>query len=214
MSDIDIYDANLEPQGSMERIQAHREGKWHKTFHCWIVSPRDGGKVLFQQRSATMRNFPGLLDVSAAGHLDSGESVEDGLREVREELGLALDIDDLAFLGQRVEVADQANGQRNREYQSVYMYVADVDLATISPDRGEVSALIWLPIQDGMRLFTDLVSSLELSGFTSEGHPPEWRPCMLSVTDASFLPRIQKYYLTSLIMAERLLLRSGPVAIS
>ncbi|WP_407645941.1 NUDIX hydrolase [Actinacidiphila oryziradicis] len=103
----------------MDRIEAHLQGKWHRTVHCWVVSAERGGQILLQKRSDTMKNFPGLLDVSAAGHLEAGEPVEAGLREVTEELGIEVDRSRLHHLGERVEVADQKNGQRNREYQSV-----------------------------------------------------------------------------------------------
>jgi isopentenyldiphosphate isomerase len=215
MAEIDIYNANLEPIGTMERIQAHKDGQWHQTFHCWVVDNKASGALLFQQRSHTMKNFPGMLDVSAAGHLDVGETVEDGLREVHEELGLPISMEDLVALGQRVEVADQANGQRNREYQSVFLYSADIDLGSIKPEPEEITALVWLPLPAGMDLFTGQIDSLSLTGYTYEGATVgSWEPFELDVSRDSFLPRIQQYYLTALIMAERVLKNAGPVAIS
>ncbi|MFF0824168.1 NUDIX domain-containing protein [Micromonospora haikouensis] len=212
---IDIYNANLEPIGVMDRIEAHIRGEWHRTFHCWIVSGDDGGQLLLQKRADSMRNFPGLLDVSAAGHLEAGEQVLDGLREVSEELGLTVDPDGLHHLGERVEVADQSNGQRNREYQSVYLYRCDEPLASyrVAPD--EVAALVWLPIAAGMDLFVGRTDSLSLRGRTfEESDGARWEEFSLEVTRESFLPRIQRYYLTTLIMAERLLSGAGPLAIS
>src|SRR5690348_15694820 len=117
----------------MERVQAHLAGEWHKTFHCWVVSSAGGGRILFQLRSPSMQNFPNMLDVSAAGHLEAGETVEQGVREVTEELGITFSPPDLAFLGYRVEVADQANGQRNREYQAVYLLRVDKELTDFAP---------------------------------------------------------------------------------
>lgn len=210
---IDIYDANLDHLGTMDRIEAHRSGQWHRTFHCWVVSGE--GALLFQKRSDTMRNFPGLLDVSAAGHLDAGESVEDGLREVKEELGIDVSIEDLTYLGDRVEVADQANGQRNREYQAVYLGVTDLPLGSFEPEKEEIAALVWLPLREGMQLFTGETDSLDLEGYSFEySEDGAWEPFTLPVTRESFLPRIQRYYLTSLIMAERAVSGAGPLAIS
>ncbi|MGC4857151.1 NUDIX hydrolase [Micromonospora sp. DT4] len=212
---IDIYNANLEPRGSMDRIEAHRQGEWHRTFHCWIVSGSEGGALLLQKRADSMRNFPGLLDVSAAGHLEAGEPILAGLREVTEELGLTVSPDHLHDLGERVEVADQANGQLNREYQSVYLYRCDLALANYKPGADEVAALVWLPVAEGMELFTGKIDALTLRGHTYEKSAGErWEEFTLPVTRDSFLPRIQRYYLTTLIMAERLLANAGPLAIS
>jgi len=212
---IDIYDANLQHLGDMERIEAHMTGQWHQTFHCWVVSSANGGQVLLQKRSDNMRNFPGLLDVSAAGHLKAGEPVIAGIREVTEELGIQVNQSELQFLGQRVEVADQKNGQKNREYQSVYLYKSETPLSQYNAERGEVTALLWLPISVGMDLFNEKIESATLDGYTYEASSgSSWDPLSMSVTVQTFLPRVQRYYLTTLIMAERLLANAGPLAIS
>lgn len=212
---IDIYNANLEHMGVMDRAKAHVEGQWHRTFHCWVVRAHQGGQVLFQQRSQHMKNFPGMLDVSAAGHLEAGETVLDGIREMREELGIDVTEKNLVDLGQRVEVADQTNGQKNREYQSVFIYEIDFDLPKFDPNSHEVTALLWLPIESGMNLFTGKIDSVIAEGYSFEAEPQGvWTHFSRSLSAEDFLPRIQRYYLTILIMSERVINRSGPVSIS
>ncbi len=34
---IDIYDEKMNLLGTATREQAHREGLWHTSFHCWLV---------------------------------------------------------------------------------------------------------------------------------------------------------------------------------
>jgi len=211
----DIYDANLNHKGVMERIKAHMEGEWHRTFHCWVVSTEQGGSLIFQQRSKKMKNFPNLLDVSAAGHIEAGEAIEEGVREVKEELGINIDESRLVKLGERVEVADQANGQRNREYQSVYMYLTSQPISLYKPEEYEVTALVLLNIQDGFKLFRGKVDKVSMAGCSYEiNENGIWEPFTLEATIKSFLPRIQQYYLTSLIMAERLLEGNTNLSIS
>lgn len=212
---IDIYDANLRHLGIMDRVEAHLQGQWHQTFHCWVVSGANGGQILLQKRSDSMRNFPGFLDVSAAGHLKADEPVTAGVREVIEELGIEIDLSKMKFIGRRVEVADQENGQKNREYQSVHLYRSDIPLSDYQPERDEVAALAWLPVKDGMELFTGERDSVALRGYTYEpSSGARWEPYQMTVTVKSFVPRIQSYYLTALIMAERFLTDAGPLAIS
>jgi isopentenyldiphosphate isomerase len=59
---------------------------------------------------------------------------------------------------------------------------------------------------DNMKNFPGLLDEAS-SGFS-------WDPFSMSVTVQTFLPRVQRYYLTTLIMAERLLSNAGPLAIS
>ena len=213
---IDIFNANLEPIGAMERIKAHMEAHWHKTFHCWVVSTVEtpNGSLLFQLRSPEMINFPNLLDVSAAGHLEVGEAIEEGIREVSEELGFSIDLGRLYSLGYRVEVADQANGQKNREYQAVYILQSNLRLPGYRPQVEEVTGLIWLDIQDGIKLFSGKVHSVIVSGIRYDKTAAEWQSITKTITLLDFLPRIQNYYLTICIMAERLVEEKFPLSIS
>lgn len=200
---IDIFNANLEPIGSMERLKAHMTGQWHRTFHLWIATQNPVPSVLYQLRSPTAKNFPNMLDITAAGHLHAGESVEQGVREVQEELGVTLSLDATRNLGYRVEVADQPNGQLNREYQAVFIAQDDRLLASYSPDPEEVYGLIALPIDSGMALHSGEIETTTVPALRYESGT--WENGPIEITRGQFLPRIQNYYLTIHIMAERLL---------
>jgi isopentenyldiphosphate isomerase len=210
---IDIYDANLKLLGTCDRKEAHLKGAWHRTFHCWYFRTIPTSAILFQKRSPQMKNFPNALDVSAAGHLEAGENISDGLREISEELGITVDMTQLKYAGERVEVADQTNGQKNREYQSVFFAQMNANLLDLKPDPVEVCGLYWLDIESGFSLFSERVVSVKLEGIElhSDGI---FLPKSYDVRLDDFLPRIQKYYLTSLIMVERIIDGKLDVAIS
>lgn len=95
-----------------------------------------------------------MFDISAAGHLLSGEKGSDGIREVSEELGIDLDFDSLYSLGYRIEVDDQENGQMNREYQDVYIASVDEELSRYTPQKEEIAGLMWMKIDDALSLFS------------------------------------------------------------
>lgn len=214
MEYIDIYDAELNLKGSEERKKAHLLGLWHQTFHLWIVSKKGNGKVLYQYRSKEMVNFPDTLDVSAAGHILSGESINDGIREAEEELGIEFKDDEIHSLGYRVEVADQNNGQKNREYQKVHMAILEKDLHDFKPQIEEVSGLFWIDIKGGMDLFTNKIDHLNCQGIIYDNKENNWIVVDRKFTKSNFLPRIQQYYLTTHIMAERLIENRLPISIS
>ena len=210
--EIEIFDANLDPKGKMDRKAAHLSGEWHQTFHLWLCSSRSGGSLLFQLRSPSAKNFPNMLDVTAAGHLLVGETVEDGTREAKEELGIAVEDLSLKSLGYRVEVADQENGQKNREYQAVFLSKDERGLDEYKPDPEEVYGVIDVPIAQGFALFQGEIDTLSADYFAYENG--EWCLGNMELKSGHFLPRIQQYYLTMLIMSERLLEGKTPLSIS
>lgn len=78
------------------REEVHRLGYWHETFHCFVLHPEG---LLLQRRSPQKRDFPGMYDITAAGHLSYGEGVKDGIRELKEEIGLVRRFDELTPIG-------------------------------------------------------------------------------------------------------------------
>lgn len=208
---LDVFDADMKLLGSADRNKVHEEGLWHRTFHLWIISNYKGGSILFQRRSDEKQSFPGMLDISAAGHLESGEQPLDGIREVQEELGLRIAPDMMEFLGYRVEVSDEG-GKFNREHQAVYIARIDLSLEEFQPDPKEVNGLTWLSIDD-----VNLLMSSEITRIQSEAMiydiSGEIEKRDIQIDKDSFLPRIQPYYLTVGIMARRYLNGERPISI-
>ncbi|MDF2939105.1 MAG: hypothetical protein K0Q90_4478, partial [Paenibacillaceae bacterium] len=95
---FDIFDEHMNHIGTASRQEAHAQGLWHRTFHCWVLRKGSAGwEILLQLRHKDKDTFPGLLDVSSAGHLLAGELVEDGVRELEEELGIGVPYPELFF---------------------------------------------------------------------------------------------------------------------
>ena len=85
-----------------ERSLAHRDGDLHGTAHVWLVRKNCLGRweVLLQKRSADKDSFPGVYDVSSAGHLPAGEDFrKSAVRELKEELGISAGPEQLSFIG-------------------------------------------------------------------------------------------------------------------
>lgn len=126
---LNIYDENQNHLGIETREEVHRKGHWHETFHCWIVSQEEGaGRIHLQLRSSNKKDFPGLLDITAAGHLLSTETVREGMREVEEELGLALDFEDLVPLGVIKDQIHQADFIDNEHCHNFLYRTKNADL--------------------------------------------------------------------------------------
>ena len=194
----------------MERKQAHLEAQWHKTFHCWVVD-KYHKRILFQQRSNNKDAFPNYLDISAAGHILADEKVEDGVREVIEELGIDISLNQLIPMGCRVEVNDLAN-DRNREFQYIHMLLLD-GAHEFSPQVEEVSALAWISIEDALRLFSKKIASCVAKGIVLCEHDKKWIEQTRIVSLQDFVPHFENYYLSIAIMADRAVKGELPLSI-
>ncbi|QXE01274.1 NUDIX domain-containing protein [Terribacillus sp. DMT04] len=120
---LTIFDDQHREIGVKEREEVHRDGDWHETFHCWFVE-HDGTDlyIYLQQRAFNKSEFPGKYDITAAGHLENGETpVTGGLREVQEELGVTLEESDLFYKGVIQEELFAAN-LIDREFCHQFFY--------------------------------------------------------------------------------------------
>lgn len=194
MEMIKTFNGNHIHVGEAERSVAHAKGLWHETFHCWFVAELGGVPcVLVQLRSPLKESYPNLLDVTAAGHLESHEEPLDGVREVKEELGIEINLDHLTHLGIKIEVQDEPGGLLNREFSHVFLYQDDRPLDRYVLQKEEVSALIAIPVGEGLALLFDEQQSVTCEGITfgDDDAPVTFHP---SVTRKDFVPLVDGYY--------------------
>ena len=194
---FDIYDEDQQHIGVKARDDVHREGYWHQVFHCWVIGRDAEGIpfVILQKRADDKQMYAGKIDLSAAGHLEAGESVRDGVRELEEELGLRVEFEALVPLGRRVDV--KKNGQLV-DYQicHVFFYECDRGLAEYVYQVDEIAGLLKLPIADGLRLFAGETASVTVDavGLGSD---------RVSIGVADFIKNVDQYAYKALILARR-----------
>ncbi|HJQ36529.1 MAG TPA: NUDIX domain-containing protein [Thermoanaerobaculia bacterium] len=123
------------------KAEVHRDGDWHRAAHLWIVQ-RDG-RLLLQRRSSLKENWPGLWDISVAGHVSAGEEPEAAaVREAGEELGLAVNRDDFLHIGTtREQYVLNGGAYLDNEFQEIFVLTRDVDLGALVLDPNEVEAV-------------------------------------------------------------------------
>jgi 8-oxo-dGTP pyrophosphatase MutT (NUDIX family) len=93
-----------------------------------------------------------MLDITAAGHYQAGESIRDGVREVREELGIDVDFDQLIPLGVHISVG-RYKDLIDRQFADVFLYIDNQDIADYQYQVEEVDGLVALPVDEGLALF-------------------------------------------------------------
>ncbi len=115
---VKVFDEDFRYIGEDTRDHVHLKGKWHETFHCWFM---DEQSIYIQKRSASKSDFPSLFDITAAGHLEADETVEDGVREIEEELGIQVSFSDLLSVGVVKDIIKLPNFH-DYEFAHVYLY--------------------------------------------------------------------------------------------
>ena len=203
---FDTLTPDGQPTGvSKPRGLVHRDGDWHAALHIWLGGVgADGPFVLFQRRALGKDTWPGALDISIGGHLRAGETLVEATREAEEELGLALALDALTYIGRRWVSWEQA-GVRDNELQHVYALRNDAQLTAYRLHPVEVDALIAVPIDAALRLFAGELTSVPARVMSRAGALSS-----APVSMAEFVPE-RGNYLSLALTALGALLRGEPV---
>jgi isopentenyldiphosphate isomerase/O-antigen ligase len=84
---LDVVDDSNRVIDCLARGQVHDDGLKHRSVHLAIFNP--AGELFIHKRSAEKSRLAGYWDISAAGHVEPGESYPDAARrELGEELGV------------------------------------------------------------------------------------------------------------------------------
>jgi len=123
---------------SASRDEVHAKGLWHRSVHVWILNSAE--ELLIQKRSKIKESYPSMCDISAAGHVSAGESVEEAvMKESSEELGIEVDVKDLIKIGEVIQCAVLKNGTYiNNEFNDIFLMRRDIDISTLTLQESEV----------------------------------------------------------------------------
>lgn len=190
---FDIFDEQMNQIGTATREETHKNGYWHQTFHCLIVAPdSEAPCLLLQKRHPGKDTHPDKYDITSAGHLLAGETVEDGVRELEEELGLRVRFNDLLPIG-TLPVELRYRDLIDREFYHTFLYACSQPLEayTLQPD--EVVGLVKVRAAEASRLFEGEIDSIGASGIETgpDGRP---REVSLQLSRDDFVPHGAAYY--------------------
>jgi len=131
---VDVYDIEKRRTGkTLPRSDFfENNGILRLVIHVCIFNHK--GELLIQRRSERKKTGAGLWDFSSSGQIDSGESSQEGAcREVKEELGLKVQID----------TAPVFTKVFFNSYNDYYVLWKDCDINSIKLQKEEVQSVCW-----------------------------------------------------------------------
>ncbi len=148
MTLVDVVDENGNPTGQTTTQQeCFEKGLLKRCTWIFFVCQKRG--ILFQMRSKHKSLYPSHWHVTVSGHLDAWESpTEWALREVREELGLKLEVADLHFQWIFEEKKILLNGFITNDLLSVYFVNWTGKDANFILQTEEVDKLEWFSFEE------------------------------------------------------------------
>lgn len=191
----------------------HQKGLWHQTFACWLISPSQK-KIFLQLRGVQNRVDPHSFDATAGGHLSVEEKPVDGFRELTEELGISISLQNQFYLGQFSNKLVRGN-YLNNEWCHVYLSLSELSLKDFILQQGEVAGLFMLDIDIGIRLFSGQCQTAWIEGVLNTGSGYIHAHRQIDVSDfCAYQERKKEFpYYLRVFQQARQLIKTGNVSV-
>lgn len=126
-----------------------KKGEYIISVQCWIVNLQ--GKILLTQRSLN-KSHGGMWEPTG-GLVQSGESSKEGIkRELREEIGLEIDDENIKLIKEIVEEDDDLNF-----FRDIYLIKQNIDLNDLLFKDNEVMNVKYVSLEE----FSNMINNNE-----------------------------------------------------
>ncbi len=146
MERFDLYTADRQKSGrTQERGERTPDGFYRLVIHVCIFD--EAGRMLIQQRQPFKATWSNLWDVSVGGCAVTGDTSRTAAeREVREELGLSIDLAD---------VRPTLTLNWDHGFDDYYVLTKELNLETLTLQPEEVQAVRWATKDEILRMIDD-----------------------------------------------------------
>ena len=141
---VDLLNNRKELTGQTCERNAVPEGKYRLSIHIWIVN--DKNEILIQQRSASRKMFPNMWTNTGGACIAGETSIETVKRELKEELNVIPNIDNLELI---------ASYKRKKDYVDVWLLRQNININDLKFNDNEVQAAKWVSIEEWKKLLIE-----------------------------------------------------------
>ena len=141
---VDLLNDRKELIGETCERNSVPEGKYRLSIHIWIVN--DKNEILIQQRSASRKMFPNMWTNTGGACIAGETSIETVFRELKEELNVIPNIDNLELI---------ASYKRKKDYVDVWLLRQNINIKDLKFNDNEVQAAKWATIEEWKKLLIE-----------------------------------------------------------
>ncbi len=138
---VDILNVRKEKTGDTCYRNEVPRGYYRLSIHIWIIN--DEGKLLIQQRSSNRKKFPNKWTNTGGGVEFGDNSFETVMKELKEELYLTPNTDNLEFI---------ASYKRKNDFVDVWVLKENVNINELKLQIEEVQAIKWVSLDEWLEL--------------------------------------------------------------
>jgi len=162
---LKVFDQYYKETGIEQRKLIHAKGYWHEVFHCWVIEKTNSEwRIYLQLRSKNKKDYPNQFDITAAGHIPATETIEDGVRELKEEVGINVMFSQLTSLGVIPYSIDNEK-IKDYEFANVFVYVLTGGIEQFTLQREELDGIYSANLNQFILLATHKIKEIEVSGY-------------------------------------------------
>lgn len=132
----DLYDKNRNKlEKCIRRGEKLKDGEYHLVINAWIKNKE--GKFLITQRAAN-RSFAYMWECTGGSALAGESSIEAAMREIKEELGIEIDVNTAKLLGSTLRFYPNCS-----DILDVWIFEDDTAIESIKIQKEEVCQAMW-----------------------------------------------------------------------
>ena len=180
--------------------RAWADQDWIGSFNLWVIQNEPIPAIVYQIRSPKSSWAPMKLDVTSGGHYRAGEVLQDGLREVEEELGKSYQFSKLTYLGRKIHLGYDEKKRLRHNIVDISFIIDNSALTNFTLQKEEVYGLCVCPIEELLKVHTN-----KNYNFTVNGIDADHKNIQIKVTQDSFPYNWDNYHYKIALLAERFL---------
>ncbi len=141
---VDVYNKRHEKLNYTKGRRDLITGEYRLSCFVWIIN--NDNQILIQQRLATAKKCPDMWSTTGGGAKAGEDSITGTLTELKEELGITLNKENLTFIGSFI---------RFNDFVEIFVANINIDINNIKIAKDEVQDVKWISIDGYAKMIED-----------------------------------------------------------